>query len=126
MNIASPELCLELYRLSGLLHTAWAYEMELGQRGMRAVAVRPNADRYEIAEWLFKPDPINKSAAAYCPAYDLGYLLRILPNVDLTHLKGYEWRVSLTNSEGCYGRTPEDAACKLVIRLLKDGLIHIK
>lgn len=72
------------------------------------------------------------------PAYDLGYLLRKLPETmeRIYHLTltragegDYSWRcgyVDGTFIEGpsIYADTPEDAACKLAIELFKQGVLR--
>jgi hypothetical protein len=131
MNVASLELCEELYELSGWVDTLfdknedtyriWSYsradyEMHVGLRDGN--------------------EKLSDYQEAY-PAYDLGYLLRKLPEgtqlrrnrakpLKRSNWHG-EWTVGIygVNHRGVYGAagTPEDAACKLAIELFKQGVL---
>lgn len=122
MNVASLELCRELYELGwweGTDH-AWAYHTN--ERHL----VHLEAG-YGVGEnW------------DYAPAYDLGYLLRKLPReVHANQLQltwnsntGYEqWEcgyIYIRDYEFdpmCWDDTPEDAVAKLAIELFKQGVL---
>lgn len=100
MNVASLSLCKELYELSG-----WD-----------SLEYHPNAVGTPIT----------------CPAYDLGYLLRKLPRGCYIAQTRKGWTASSGNAREIFGKqspitlnadTPEDAACKLVIELFKQGIL---
>jgi hypothetical protein len=125
MNVASLELCKELYELSG-----WIKADDWGFRKYSAKGIAMNygsrLGKYEI------------------PAYDLGYLLRKLPKTvpnddnggsyyfDL-HFVPYkdsgDWTACYDNAVGvtykydAFADTPEDAACKLAIELFKQEIL---
>lgn len=109
MNVASLELCKELYELSG-----W--------------------DSYELQAWsnseVVTPGhiPLRKLDV---PAYNLGYILTKLPMFDGTrcwiiepNAKTYiaKW-IDGELVDQCEADTPEDAACKLAIELFKQGVL---
>jgi len=118
MNVASLELCKELYELSG----------------------------WDDLDLSFQPERGN------CPRYDLGYLLRKLPNstdIDAEEFEEafdcsapesfflawemdtlqHEWRVqfqiedSVLENTMFEADTPEDALCLLIIELFKQGIL---
>jgi len=121
MNAPSLELCKELYNLSGWDKTylVWAV-----------------ANEGDYAPWL-RPGVGNNSAYTELPAYDLGYLLRKIQvafgvsikyvdpdNPSATDLKDWYGRWVcytpwLKQKHYAYATTPEDAAAKLAIELLK-------
>ena len=123
MNVASLDLCKELYELSGWIDAPWAYQLEVGKRGLEAVEVVDNSHWGGISRHLFEKDTITGREPAYLPAYDLGYLLRKLPEGCSIHKKenGYRWSMNHITDE-CTD-TPEDAACKLAIELFKQGVL---
>src|SRR6185312_17054695 len=120
MNVASLDLCKELYELSG-----W--------------------DSYSGCDWL--PDKHGhyelRGGPWYdknprIPAYDLGYLLRKLwplfmtleAHADSTQGKYFticfepEWKEKPEPViVRVWENTPEDAACKLTIELFKQGIL---
>lgn len=114
MNVASLDLCKELYAVSG-----WDSELQ------------------DLPD---HPDCDPKGPIA--PAYDLGYLLRKLPYrtkyKDLVLEKVYEddWRIAYWHDDlphrgvveeevqfACNADTPEDAAASLAISLFKAGIL---
>jgi hypothetical protein len=102
-NVASLELCKELYELSG-----W--------RGS------PQVLSYHSHFLL-----ANEREGTGIPAYDLGYLLRKLPNDDYEFLHGSgEWyfRGVSPYADSGYCDTPEDAAAKVAIKLFKQGILQ--
>lgn len=116
MNVASLELCKELYELSGWDGTHIFYDAENDPvESKRALIMHPTKN---------------------CPAYELGYLLRKLPtdieeaqfvNVGTADEKEpwvAEYSPSLTvKTIYAFADTPEDAACKLAIKLFKNGIL---
>ena len=116
MNVASLPLSKELYELSGW-DDCWFQHLkvdnEWGLDFSGAEALRKDS---EIDEWH--------------PAYDLGYLLRKLPNYKLEHNGNSANAVTcgyLADNKGRWifgsANTPEDAACKLAIELFKQGVL---
>lgn len=116
MNVASRELCEELYEVSG-----WGAD--------------PLDKDDDIRDWYGHPTDLK---GWVCPKYDLGYLLRKLPEY-IKDSGGYRYFI-LTPVSGywCaqYGRSsvsvtvltkksasPEDALCKLAIELVKQGIL---
>ena len=109
VEIASIELCEELYTLS-----EWRDDIN---------------GFYDASEFegYFKEQLLSDNQN--CPAYTAGYLLRKLSGkaeVGVQWLKtdfylaktGYEWRFKRATAE-----TPEDALCKLAIELFKNGTL---
>lgn len=115
MNVASLSLCKELYELSAwVTDKLWVDHEQLGTEVMG----------------LEVENHLGHGIARICPAYDLGYLLRKLPNgVELwKHLDDeYSMRDNPSRYRGSVFRkgyrTPEDAACKLAIELFKQGIL---
>lgn len=101
MNVASKELCQELYELSGWKDTGESHLL---------------------------PDPSSKLGVKKLPAYSLGYLLRKLPtdrSVSFRfNYKTDEWWVNEDRTHLFFtADTPEDAATKLAIELFKQGIL---
>lgn len=128
MNVASLELCKELYELSGWEQTRdwWFKYMKAGR----------------IEEWRVQLDAEHKKIGKYdVPAYDLGYLLRKLQANDQTIVLRWNrdmgGRIALKawDNKYCIGTfdmpqgdypvadTPEDAATMLAIALFKRGVL---
>lgn len=118
MQVASLGLCKELYELSGFVGTefAWWIEDKLDPKGewkIQHIIHVPNQQYFY--DWKI-------------PAYTTGYLLRQLPAY--THV----WITENGAEAECYfpkqptatvhGDTPEDAACKLAIELIKQKAIQ--
>lgn len=112
MNVASLDLCKELYELSGWEMTwfRW-YEDADGNRELS--------------------DGTNMGGMDYTNAYDLGYLLRKLPKpAGISQMLSSD-EVWIATSGGFHpnkhpylgAETPEDAACKLAIELFKQGVL---
>lgn len=102
-NVASLELCKELYELSGWSDVTYEY--------------------WGVQKRLYLKT-INATDSDATPAYDLDYLLRRL-NYQL-HLQkaGNKWLAKNSAYGNEYGKadTPEDATCKLAIELIKQGV----
>lgn len=119
MNVASLELCKELYGYSADL---WpdAFVQHEWVWGMQTAESDPHIYPTDSELWT------------KWPAYDLGYLLRKLPQVSLEHPVLHDeayWRC-WSNIVGIgedvpvgQADTPEDAACLLAIALIKQGVL---
>lgn len=117
MNVANLSLCKELYELSG-----WD-DNELWDCTYRNQTVNATLNRVQIAsdrgEYYWTD-----------PRYDLGYLLRKLPNASIHTDHPYD-AIYYSYRKGGYDTqtlhfkadTPEDAACKLAIELFKQGIL---
>jgi hypothetical protein len=118
MNVASLELCKELYELSG-----WNTDL--------AFWSNETPDGWEVVFELHAGDE-------FFPAYDLGYLLRKLPHeIEVDGVPGYYLRIEAPCRGGnqwmfnyshmkpieTWNESPEDAACKLAIELFKQGVL---
>lgn len=105
MNVASLELCKELYELSG-----WWWDTSTRHYVMPA----KNKGQGEVRR----------------PAYSLGFLLtKLPPESNISHI-GDKWYIAKHYLQGEGFRsieetadTPEDAACKLAIELFKQGVL---
>lgn len=113
MNFASKRLCMKLHRLSGWEDTQFNYSTETKQK--KDITIDGDLLSGNIFE------------VADCPAYDLGYLLRKLPEPTLIRKKLGKYEASLRRGNKVYpsyeADTPEDAACKLAIKLFKQGVL---
>ena len=120
MNVASLELCKELYELSGWEDISTGAQYWLEFKGQEA-ALFGFKFAYEFDDGI--------------PAYDLGYLLRKLPpRIVLSQRTGKTWdadcycgqvngvRVKDT-SVYAHANTPENATAKLCIELIKQGIL---
>lgn len=134
MNVASKDLCEELYELSGWDNTEYGYGRKHNHSAQLAINM--------WGEWTLQPVHIKTSAFdEYLPAHNLGYLLRKLPykvkdecqfdqfGVHLKQTGGGGWTIYYgepgKDSEMYFNGadTPEDAACKLAIELWKQGIL---
>jgi len=123
MNVASVERCEELYHLSGWNETEYFYQL---------------IEYSDLSSGYFLTNPALEAplTAQSYPAYDLGYLLRRLPQntwigyVDTSRQRGYALATTYAwNTAGtdigkiaeCRADTPEDAACLLAIEVLRQG-----
>lgn len=125
MNVASQELCEELYSLSGGVKSTW----------------KDTEYRRYYDDGLFVTN--EKLNGLWLPAYDLGYLLRKLPKYighasqscrlglfpqGFTNTGGSDWCASYDTFKGeIYllqtADTAEDVTCKLAIELFKQGIL---
>lgn len=121
MNVASLELCKELYKLSGWeVHTLKWVIKDNGAGDLTMGTI--HASHQEYTE-------VIKYADEVCPAYELGYLLRKLQS----HIEALRpdtvqdaWvaeYVFENQKPDVRGTTPEDAVCKLAIELFKQGVL---
>lgn len=127
MNTASLALCKELYELSGWAETEKHWYID--QEQFEAVRTITEAMKF------FDGERIEYRVA---PAYDLGYLLRKLPERSISLIKkvriaGLEYAPSYSfyykqNSRGrqvsCEADNPEDSAARLCIELFKQGVLQ--
>lgn len=116
MNVASQELCKELYELSGWSNPApGVYEIEKAWRPTPLAS----GTNYRLIN-------IGPNMPADIPAYQLGYLLRKLPGSPLVKRmyidKNDAWKAEAAEHLQV-GDTPEDAVCALAIELFKQGVL---
>lgn len=108
MEVASLELCKELYELSGWENTSFYHDISEG------------FDEYHLAYSSNKKLPVD---GGLYPAYDLGYLIRKLPvDTQMNRLSNGDWGFK-SQTFARVADTPEDAACKLIIELFKQGIL---
>lgn len=121
MNVASLELCKELFELSGWRNASDQY-IQMNDPDA-PIELRSGYDNLsELGNYSF---------SEISPAYDLGYLLRKLPYLTLTndyergtwYCGEYGWYDDIGWIERVEADTPEDAACKLAIELFKQKLL---
>lgn len=120
MNVASLDLCKELYELSG---KTWHEEI--------IYSWHKDYGEYVIEDFW---------TGSICPAYDLGYLLRKLPDyAKLFRNNQGKWFAAAvtggfrhpdnqlgqpdTAHEWYIADTPEDAAASLAIKLFQEGIL---
>jgi hypothetical protein len=113
MAVASFDLCKELYELSG-----WIYD----QHGFWWHDDSQQPHLCNVNHW--PEDPLGKELF---PPYDLGYLLRKLPEgIELTNRNGWMAKYSEflpSRNQVIHADTPEDAACKLAVELFKQDIL---
>ena len=107
MNFANFELCQELYELSGWL-TGIDGNCYVSRAG-GSFEIRPLTDA-------------GNDSVQICPAYDLGYLLRRLPVGNVLSSVEDKW-IASSSPKVTTAPTPEDAAAKLAIELIKQGVL---
>lgn len=126
-DVAAVDLCKELYELSKWEDCKFYWVGRLQKYKQAKDRVR----------WFVGYGRIRQSSEAeYWPAYDLGYLIRKLPpsiehDVTKKECALYFFKASENSYEygyekigiGEYADTPEDAACKLLIELIKQKVI---
>ena len=105
MNVASLELCKELYELSGWSDTDYTYYANAGQH---------SGTMMHRSLVFDKPENL--------PAYDAGCLLSKLPRglIVRSNTDEADWVASYMQSVH-YANTPEDALCKIAIELFDLG-----
>ena len=121
-NVASLELSKKLRELSGWEDTRDFYHEQDN--------FNEETERYERnGKWVI----VERKRADYnIPAYDCGYLLRRLPaTTSVMHIKEKgqgEYEVyfisGMTKAKRFYADTPEDALCKLAIKLFEEGVLY--
>lgn len=126
MNVASLELCKELYELSGLNDTFFIHQLQFKDDTPTRKMIVVDRETGHCGSHDHKETP----------AYDLGYLLRKLPwGVEITQTDPATenpWLARyFSDKDGItalvphhlYADTPEDAAVKLAIELFKQGVL---
>lgn len=132
MNVASLELCEELYKLSGWSDTYFVHWY------------KEVAGAFDANQWFVSPRVIVHQDSV--PAYDLGYLLRKLPaylnsdedtrdyfymgrDIQGLWLAAYQL-VGVDEPDEYYytqmSATPEDAVAQLAIELFERGILETK
>ena len=126
MNVASLDLCKELFELSG-----WEDTLAEKDQDTYFIWVYSRVGKHMILSLRDGTNKMSDFQEAY-PAYDLGYLLRkLLPETPVKFIEQSDGRtLILWNDEFdtyqekiVYADTPEDAACKLAIELFKQGVL---
>lgn len=136
MHVASKELCEELYELSRWLPEEY---LEDGAYADLRWWINFPSGTFQVGHQL---QPSFAHREIVCPAYDLGYLLRKLPNyppkgpadtnyydqlfiakVGNKYEAYYFNRITHRRAGNALADTPEDAACKLAIELIKQGIM---
>lgn len=124
MNVASLELCQNLYELSGWTLRRPEYDIEKAWRPTPLAS----GDNYRLIN-------IGPNTTKDIPAYDLGYLLRKLPAIRLEiwhngHVVMKWFPDGVASKLDKFKRgitveadTPEDAAVKLVMQLFKQKIL---
>lgn len=121
MNVASLELCKELFELSGWEDT---------EKVWYQVPEDDDSISYEVLNYgeVAIRDGV-RVGSDLAPAYDLGYLMRKLgDNVELEHF-GAGWDVQKYHEDSftsAAADTSEDAAAKLAIELIKQNVLDPK
>lgn len=114
MNVASLELCKELYVLSG-----WDGTYFCRYRGMSVAHGWQLIEGYKLK---------SRDLVEIVPAYDLGYLMRKLQSCGIQLYQNAQrdiWNCGIDshyNHNIGSGSTPEAAACQLAIELFKHGV----
>lgn len=110
MTTASLELCKELYLLSKWVGTDFYHDASEG---------------WDDQHVEYGGGSLPKDGGIY-PAYDLGYILRKLPNrspkTQIIIMLDGDWFANY-GDVGVSADTPENAAVKLAILLIKEGII---
>lgn len=122
MEVANIELCKELYELSGWIPQYGWYYYEVGGTRLEPVSEE---------HWGIDGEPGEDNVYLKGVAYDLGFLLRKLPNVYIATGTSRDKKDRPTVAEFGFGDqcvrgeadTPEDAVCKLAIELFKSGIL---
>lgn len=119
-DVASFELCSELFKLSRWKETADAYDVSYADHWLRHIAEFPEDSR-------------ERAMVKMVPAYPLGYLLRKLPPFTKVYLDSVDrelaWRCVMPSpgyigaTVVARGNTPEDAAVRLAISLFRRGVL---
>lgn len=121
MHVASLELCKELYELSRWDGKHYYHYWNSALESDKGVRDRKFAD---FDDWMMHGGYRQRGVVFATPAYGLSYLLEKLPHFELRRMSGTYWAEwesedNLRADIECWGKTPEDAAAKLCIALLK-------
>jgi hypothetical protein len=110
MNVASLELCRELYKMSRWEPQDCAVYALLGDS--------------RIFQFIRNPEPNLISMDYYIPAYDLGYLLRkFVGNGGVEIRYGDKGCIATSHMVSTGSNTPEDATARLAIELFRQGIL---
>lgn len=115
MNVASLELCKRLYELSGWSNpdNFWVYDVDYTV--------------FDADEWRVFNRAVGLAGHKdHIPAYDLGFLMRMLDGFNVTLRYSNQWRLWscwADNNLFAEQQTPEDAACTLLIELFNEGIL---
>lgn len=145
MNVSSTELSKKLYKLSGWHNTDYWWRLHKPNNLSKLYTVAEmDLDNYRF-RGESEPNRRFREENTFYPAYDSGYLLRKLPesfeadglhyigdsiqpvfypDMDITN-DGFEFGYT-NGGENMYtstADTPEDALCKLAIRLFEEGVL---
>lgn len=127
MNVASLELCKELFELSGWEDTNYCYR----NHARTGTGTKKLYDRWQLRKTLPNKNVVTRT---FVPAYDLGFLLRKLP-IKRVKLRNYTrgWSCQWSEDFKDNGRrirdyvgdsdTPENATCQLCIELFRQGIL---
>lgn len=123
MNVATPDLCRELYELSEWDDTSHLWHIPSWKQD-EVVHYDLNA-AYIVFDGTDGHDSVDN--LSYIPAYDLGYLLRKLPadirvKRDTRFPDDDMWVAACRNREVNH-HTPEDAVAELATVLFKQGVL---
>lgn len=119
MNVASLELCKELYELSGWTGCNFHHSTDDDQYYLTYM-VGSEGDKYPLNRSIEK-----RKFIIDLPAYDLGYMLRKLPAHELHSYNNGVYAAIHKGLEtfNYKASTPEDAAAKLAIQLFKQNIL---
>ncbi len=110
MNVASLELCKELFEISGWDGTHFTYWNNKASADIDKTTLTWGLSNYKDGCW---------------PAYDLGYLLRKLPpRCKVGHSIEHGQYYALGFNIDCRNSSPEDALCTLAIELFKQNILN--
>lgn len=125
MYVASIDLCKTLFEMSG-----WGKSHR--PHGMQLYAVSKNGEYLGITGDKFLLKDFDK----FVPAYDLGFILRKLPEIRLETWHNGQVVIKYYTVSGVPSKlerkgkivkaeadTPEDAACRLAIILFEQGVL---
>jgi hypothetical protein len=131
MNIASLELCKELYELSDYNFDGTDYRWYC----LPITITKGSSPELDYSNWQVKHVSYRgKYSVIHYPAYDLGFLLRKLPEttsitkqvlngIGARHQYNAGWQATETRWSGFEADTPEDALCSLAIELFKQKVL---
>ena len=128
MNVASLELCKELYQASGWEGTDWRWYKT------PKLIYKGGSPEHDYSYWKIKPVSYRGRASDYVNAYDAGYLLRKLQQQSVklnSNGNGEGVWYTLAQQQGSQwvdcsaGYTPEDALVSLCLQLLKRGFLEV-
>lgn len=129
MQIASLDLCKDLYELSGWIDTYLTYHLDVRSNEW-CEPVHSEVFEHVLISLAEGKSTYKKDRVR--PAYDLGYLLQKLPYGGFCLQRHPDpdggWQAYLQDNlhrriADVYADTPEDAACKLAIELFRHGVL---